>query len=283
MYSPRRYYSHPKSRQYYRKKKINQKFSPAAYKNNIPTFYQQKGRILQTSPLKLYQVPRQIPNSKTLEKMYNLLLKVKYPGVGPDIILPIDPNLEINYAVHNIPIMDLFSFTDESTATSIQIGKEYCNFIISALPTLPPPSQGYKWGAALMTILYDYDLGSVPNTSQFHLDYVNNWLSDSQYQLIIKSVTTTATLDELNGIIFFAGSVGNNIKLARIQFTTSSLNNSMRTTATSIPVASGSDFISIISSTDDNYLEITRDLTQQDIDVPGNISLFFRFYQYPIS
>lgn len=280
MYSSRRYYPRYKSRQYYHKKKINQKFSPAAYKNNPPTYYQQKGRIIQTSPLNLYQVPRQIPNSQTLQKMYNALVKARYPGVGPSSGGTIDPNLEINFSVNNIPITDIFSFADDSTPTSVKIGKEYCDYIISTVPNLPPPAAGYRWFAALMYILYDYDQGQVANTSQFHLDYVNDWLTSNPLTLMQKTLTTNSVTDSYNGIIFLAGYYGNNIKYARVTFTTGSMQNSMSNAVSSAVLPANTDLISIINSLEDNYLELTRDLTQQDKNVPGKISLLFRISQY---
>lgn len=276
MYSRYRY----KSRQYNRKKKINQKFSPAAYKNNVPTYYQQKGRIIQTSPRIMYEYPTEVVTKKKLDQMYDALFKAHYPGVGISGV-KITPDIILQYNISNVPIMEIFQFEQADSATSIPIGQSFCDYILTTIPNIPEPAPGYKWGAGLMSILYDYPDTQL-NVSQFHLDYVNNWLSNNQLQMIIKSLSTNAGSNGYNGIIFFSPMTHLSARWARINFTSGAMSNSLMNAGTISELNTNTDFISIISSTETNYLEITRDLTQADINVPGLVSLSFAIYQYPI-
>ena len=67
----------------YKKQKTRQLFDPAS-KNPYPNYYQQKGRVIRSSPLHIYQAPTIQPTLKTYEGWYQQLLKMNYPNVGPN-------------------------------------------------------------------------------------------------------------------------------------------------------------------------------------------------------
>lgn len=178
----RKYYS----RQYNRKKKINKKFSPSAYKNNPPSYYQQIGRIIQTSPLRMYEPLTQIPNSKTLEKMYNTLLKAKYPNVGP--APPPPPELPLQPYVVSFKILasDIYNLPDHRMFP-INLA-EFCSNSGSLTP-LPP---GWDYQFDLYTLEFrEFIIPNDSDTSQYHLDLVHPVFPDnSPYQFVIKSLST---------------------------------------------------------------------------------------------
>lgn len=275
MYSTRRYYSRPKSRQYYRKKKINQKFSPAAYKNNIPTFYQQKGRILQTSPLKLYQVPRQIPNSKTLEQMYQILLKAKYPNVGPSQSFEYDGSF---YNIYSDTLRNVFRFSGDDATSSIKIDSQWLSNYIENLPGKPPLPDGYKWDARILGFNIDYPVAF--DYAQWHIDY-NNPIISQPIQLVIKSNTATTSAPVYNYSTMLFPTSDSNLSYTQIYFTSSGMNRRYQTISTNVTINPELEIYPMIDTdNDENYfIDCTRDLTQTQIQLQGNIT-FYIIYRY---
>lgn len=215
MFSSRRYSPRYKSRQYYKKKNINRKFSPAAYKNNIPTYYQQKGRIIQTSPLHLYSVPRQLPNSETLKNMYDTLLKVNYPNVGPNPTpqMPLQPYL-VSFA---LTAAEINTFTEDGKLTPTKF--QSLVSISTELSNLP---EGWGYKFELYTIEFRQRIGSgLVESNQYHIDLTHPIFVDNPYSIVIKTVSTTGSNN--TNIIMMTSLIPvqpYEVKLSRLAFTT---------------------------------------------------------------
>ena len=186
MYSSRSYTRRNKS--YYRKKRINRKFSPALYKHDIPTYFQQKGRIIQTTPLRMHPIPTQLPNTKTLENMYNTLLKAKYPNVGPVEPPPPDPPLQSYVSSFTISATQLYNLTDHRLTPNdlTQLTTTYGD-----LTTLP---EGWDYQFDLYTITFrETIIPHETDATQFHIDLVHPILTDpNPYQFVIKTLNTSS-------------------------------------------------------------------------------------------
>ena len=189
MYSPRRHINRYYSRSYNRKKRINKKFSPAAYKNNVPTYFQQKGRIIQTSPLRLYQIPRQLPNMKTFDNMYNILLKAKYPNVGP-----VDPPTP----APQVPLQPyIVSFRASSsylyTLTDHQLTPTNLVDLVNNSGQLTELPDGWDYQFDLFTLEFRHEITpDSSNTDLFHIDLTHPIFVDNPYPIVLKTLTTNA-------------------------------------------------------------------------------------------
>lgn len=258
MYSSRSY--HRRNKSYYRKKRINRKFSPALYKHDIPTFFQQKGRILQTTPLRMYPIPTQLPNTKTLENMYNTLLKAKYPNVGPQPSPEPDPPLQSYVVSFNKSFNDLYSLENNRLTNS------YFPTLVTSSAELTPLPAGWDYRFDLYNI--QFRQGIAPNYSsetQFHIDLVSPILSDSNpYQFVIKSVTTSGGSSGLSlaWVTTFIPVSANQAKLTRCTYTTSSFNVQQQTVSTTDNNITDNGWYPLLSTDfdpaeGDNYIQFT--------------------------
>lgn len=259
MYS-RRYYPR-KSRSYNRKKRINRKFSPALYKHDIPTFFQQKGRIIQTSPLRLNPIPTQLPNSKTLQNMYNVLLKAKYPNVGPVDPPPAPPPLQSYVVSFNKSFYDMYYLANH------QLSYSYLSTFVTSNADLTPLPVGWDYQFDLYNIQFRINIApNTTNDTQFHIDLVNPLLTDpNPYQIVLKTLNTSGGTNGLSvaWITSFIPVTENQAKLTRASFTSSNVTVQQQTVSTNDNVISDNGWYPIISTDHnpedgDNYLEFVN-------------------------
>lgn len=180
MYSSRRRYP------YYRKRKYNSSrkkiFSPNLFTSNIPSYYQMKGRTVQQSPRLMYNPPTEMPSSKTLQKMYDTLLKAKYPNVGPQI-LPLKP-----YVIEHETTINIISDNTDSKFSPLDL----LTTIQSKLTPLPST---WRYKIECFNINFQASQGSGTSSPvQYHLDLYHPILTEqtNPIQLIYKTVTTSA-------------------------------------------------------------------------------------------
>jgi len=249
MFSSRRYSPRYRSRQYYHKRNINRKFSPAAYKNNPPTYYQQKGRIIQTSPLNLYQVPRQLPNSQTLDKMYNTLVKAKYPGLNPQPT-PTPPQPPIPLQPYIVQIStNLSSIYDieDKKMTPFRLYE-----LVTASGQLTDLPAGWDYRFDLFNIIFNQVYNpNTSNTSQFHLDLTHPLFTDNTpYQFVIKSVTTSASTSSfsVSWVCSLIPNGANSAKITRAAYTSASITITTPTIATNDSIVSDNGWYPILST-----------------------------------
>lgn len=253
MFSSRRYSPRYKSRQYYHKKNINRKFAPAAYKSNPPTYYQQKGRIIQSSPLHLYSIPRQLPNSETLKKMYNTLLKINYPNVGPNSTpqVPLQPYLA-SFTLTAAQLSDLPDGKLNPTNFSTLVRNT------TELTNLP---SGWEYKFELFTIEFRQRIASgLVESSQYHIDLVHPIFVANPYSIVLKTVSTTGS-GSTNSIVCLTSLIpvdANQVKVTRLAYTTSGYSVTSPTIASNDPVINDNGWYPILStaySDNQNYLQ----------------------------
>lgn len=274
MYSSRRYYR--KSKQYYRKKRINKKFSPSLYKHQVPTYFQQKGRIIQTTPLNIHPIPQSLPNSKTLEKMYNTLIKAKYPGVTPS------PSIQYHGWYFNLlpaSIPELFSFPSESATTSDYINSTWLSTYVENLQSRPPLPEGYEIEAHVMGISFDFPANT--STAQYHL-YWTSPLFQNAVPLIAKETQSTIENDIYNVYLTAEPHDSSHINISYIRYTTQTLYPVYTSYGTQMGIDPTAAYYPLISTSDNpntTFIQIVRSTFPVDKLPYGGIN-FFIVYRY---
>lgn len=280
MFSSRRYSPRYKSRQYYKKKNINRKFSPAVYKNNIPTYYQQKGRIIQTSPLHLYSVPRQLPSSETLKEMYETLIKVNYPNVGPQPTPP--PSLPLQ------PYVSQFSLNSQQcyALENHKITPLMLEYLVETYGNLTPLPEGWAYRFELFTISMSHRIPqNSTSIAQYHIDLCNPILSNmnNPVQIVIKSVTTSGGTTGVSAawLCSFIPIEENYGRIPRCTYSTGSITVSNLTLATNDSEVNDNGWYPIISSDglpENNYL----DFVLNSGEFPPELLLLFTVLCTPV-
>ena len=151
-YKYRRYY-YPYSKKYY----LNKKFSPYLKKVNTPTYTQQVGRIIQTSPRRINTNKKEEkPGPDTLDKFYNILLKYGYNLPNPPD--PPGPDIPPVFTrTYKFTTRELFENSDIHWFTSFDLNNVGLSLNVPALP------DGYSYLFEVSNIVYFYDLN--PGTS----------------------------------------------------------------------------------------------------------------------
>lgn len=180
MYSPRR-------RKYYSKKNYrNRLFAPSMKKANIPNYYQMKGRIIQQSPSNIQNSASELITREKLKKMYDTLIRFKYPGVGTT---PFDPTpFTFFFYTPAITFNNLGDHTD--------FNELYFQNLVDATekPALP---SGYTYAFDVIGI--KFGAGPVTNdASQFNFTWNNNLITGfPERSIITKGTTLTLSAENI--------------------------------------------------------------------------------------
>lgn len=274
MYSPRRGSYKYRSSQYYKKKRINRKFSPALYKAPIPSYFQQKGRIIQTSPARIPIVPRFLPNRETLDDMYNTLIQANYPNVGPSSSFQYDGWY---YHIFSAPLSEIFTFPSSTPYTSYPVNTQWLKQYLDSLVERPPLPEGFDIEGNIMQLHYSIPAGS--STSRFTLTYNTDLYADPIY-LISKSTDSTFTDPTYNNLLYLQNDTSDDVIYAKLEFGPDSAYIYQDQFTPNSSISIDDSYLPFISTSDNNnrkQLVATRSNTS---DIPyGNIS-FLIVYKY---
>lgn len=158
-----------KYKRYSKKASLNDIYSPSAYKNNPPTYTQQMGRIIQTTPLKMYPIPTSMPNSRTFDRMYDTLVKINYPKVVtniPGVLYWTSSRILLN------TLEDHTIFNAASLTTLYQ----------TKLATLPEPPSGKHWYFDIIGIIWEQPTtNQQSDTSRFWMKLTTSLFNEPKY------------------------------------------------------------------------------------------------------
>lgn len=274
MLSSRRVSYKPRSRQYYKKKRINRKFSPALYKHSIPTYYQQKGRILQTTPYRMPIVPYSLPDYKTLDKMYQTLVKANYPGLSPSV--------QYNgyyFTSYSGSIADVFTFPSPSVMTSDVIDSQWLNNYVTNYIERPPLPDGYTIEAHIFSLNYDFPDGTFD--SQWYLTYHSSIFSQD-INLIEKSTSSTLSVPYYNIHNILSPVKSDLLRYTSVTFASTSIAMNFASSYTTSSVDVNTEYYPFIATTDPPLTDYLRVIRSTAGTVPfGNITFLIIFKYVP--
>lgn len=272
MYSPRRGSYKYRSRQYYKKKRINRKFSPALYKSPIPDYFQQKGRIIQTSPARIPIVPRYLPNGETLDKMYNTLIQANYPGVIP--------SAQYNgyyFTYYQTNIKDIFTFSSPTVVTSDVIDSKWLNDYVTNYVQRPPLPEGYEIHADIFALNFDFTQGT--DESLYSLIW-HSPIKSSDTTLISKAQSSTLAYDYNNMFVLLSPRSTNQIFYNQISFSSASISQSISSGYTDQNISTDNQYYPFVTSDDPALTSYLRVIRQSGSADPTGTICFLIVYRY---
>ena len=172
MYSSRSFYNY----------KVKNEYSPSMKKASTPNYYQRKGRIIQQTPLNLFNPPTEMMTKKKLDNYYKTLLKYKYDL--PTIPVPI-PTLPDPFMMeYNLSIGAIFP---GDTTSSHSFGNAELLAFMST-QTLPALVAGYHYRFLLIGLGITTS-ANAQNTAQFFIQWYSHLISGvsqlNSYQIFI--------------------------------------------------------------------------------------------------
>lgn len=210
MYSSRYHYPYR-----YRKNRIQSKYSPAARKQEWPTYTQQKGRILQTSPRFMYNPINNLPNSKTYDRMYETLQKVKYPALIPQPL----PNQVLPFAITNDFVLSTLFDGDSPILDNVKLQILMDDYLLNNLPELIQYHPNWTYQIFNFYLINRYSSYAF-NDWQFHIDWKSNLIGGQSYQMVLKTVDNPMSFDYATPRITVQPRSVNELRAYRISQTT---------------------------------------------------------------
>lgn len=263
-------------RKYYNyKKSQNKYFSPYKLNEQVPNYYQKKGRIIQKTPLYLTDDRDEIITKKILDKYYRILKNFNYPALRipqppPTPPPPFDPS-DFTFFLHtnNVTFDNLPSYIDVQWLKE-QIIDEYVSH-------LPNPPTGFSYAFDLISLNFHRDLISGTDTSRFSFTW-NSAFATQPISIISKTLDTTSNTS-FTGLILSVPNGANSMRHSQIAYTATDIIYRFSIKATNDPSPNDDGFYPLITSNPDQEtytarIDVENSVFDQRNTVSFNLSLY---------